>query len=55
MIEDFREKSFPGWNKDLECLEECNEFNMPGTGVTGESVRCGKVLGVGEGQLQYPV
>ncbi|KAF3812899.1 hypothetical protein GH733_019241, partial [Mirounga leonina] len=35
---DFRKKSFPGWNKGMECLEECDEFNMAGTGVIGERV-----------------
>ena len=35
---DFIEKSFPGQNKGIECLEECSEFNIVGMNVVREMV-----------------
>lgn len=37
----------------MECLEECDEYGWYWC-HRRESVRCGKVLGIGEGHLQSP-
>lgn len=36
---DFIEKSFPGPNKGMKCLEECSKFNMTGVDAVRERAR----------------